>query len=72
MKSVAAVATCLSNTRVTDEEELKKKVVFVGVHGGLEDEVDESTTVSGKGVERQEGKLTVELAVVLCDGSCEA
>jgi hypothetical protein len=35
-KLVAAVATYLSDTRVTDEEKLEKIVVFAGMHGELE------------------------------------
>jgi len=42
LKFVTAVATYLSNTRITDEEKLKKIVVLAGVHGELEDEVDVS------------------------------
>jgi hypothetical protein len=51
---VAAVATCLSNTRVTDEEKLEKIVVLAGVHGELEneDEVD----VDDGGEQRSRGK----------------
>lgn len=40
MKLVAAVATYLSDTRVADEEKLEKIVVFAGVHGELEYEMD--------------------------------
>lgn len=51
LRLVAAVATYLSNTRVTDEEKLEKIVVLAGVHGELENE-DEVDVDDGGGDQR--------------------
>lgn len=67
LRLVAAVATCLSNTRITDEEKLKKIVVFAGVHGEFVDVVD----IDDGGEQRSRevrGKLNWRL--VLCDARC--